>query len=408
MRLAAVHRAKNPAVGENQNLIGVGPVDDAIAAVAILHMAPKRTGLDRRPVVLQPREDDARVSRMLGDEVAAQAGKAVVLGRELARAAGIAVEKHASIASAPKFVRIVRAVYQGMHVGMRMLADRGLRRHAPGCGAGLNFTTPNRSAAQLPVIAAAEVDDISLLGVDGDREVVVALRPAPVDRQDVRHAGHRFPCLADTIKAIEAVQETLRVRHERVEQVGISRLHAECNAADTIGWKSGAGSLPRFPVRRPKDFSPIAALRPARREESYGSRGRCHYHAGEDAGGESDPFKLSARLNLAPIKARRRCGDGAFPVGGIERQREEGLPRQVARLDLPRCAAVVGAKDADAAIGGKGVGNAARKIRISRPFAGADEHPLRVCRIHRDRAADQACGGRAAGIDVDLIHRLPS
>src|SRR5262245_48137821 len=107
-------------------------------------MAPERTGLDRRPVVLQPREQDARVGRMLRNEVAAKAGEAVVLRRELAVAAGGAIEKHAPIAAAPQFVRIVWAVHEDVNVGMGVLADRGAGRDAQRCTADRSFTTPDR------------------------------------------------------------------------------------------------------------------------------------------------------------------------------------------------------------------------------------------------------------------------
>src|SRR5204862_2463115 len=97
MRLAASRRPLDVAVAENQDLARIGPIDDAVAAIAILDMMPEGSDLQGRPIVLQTGEDDAWIRRMLSDEVAAQAGEAVVLGRELAGSAWIAIEKDATV-----------------------------------------------------------------------------------------------------------------------------------------------------------------------------------------------------------------------------------------------------------------------------------------------------------------------
>src|SRR5438094_7816860 len=104
MRLAAIRRSKNPSVREDENLVRVGPINHAISAVPVLNVKPGGSIFEGGSVILQTAEDDARVGRMLRDEVAAQAGKPDVLRRKRAGAARVAVEKHAAVAAAPQFV----------------------------------------------------------------------------------------------------------------------------------------------------------------------------------------------------------------------------------------------------------------------------------------------------------------
>src|SRR5438128_1449121 len=83
------------------------------AAVPTAHVTPDRTaGRARGPVVLEPGDQDARIGRMLREEVRAETGKPVVARVEDAGAARVAVEEGAAVATQPERVRVSRGMHQ--------------------------------------------------------------------------------------------------------------------------------------------------------------------------------------------------------------------------------------------------------------------------------------------------------
>ena len=107
----AGRRPETPAVHVHEHAIGIGPIDEAVAAVAAADVRPNRPGRGPgRAVVLQPGEEDVRVGRMLGDEVAAEAGRPLFWLANCPVPPRVAVEEHAAVAGAPELVRVARRV----------------------------------------------------------------------------------------------------------------------------------------------------------------------------------------------------------------------------------------------------------------------------------------------------------
>src|SRR4029450_10894176 len=115
-----------------------------------------------------------------------------------------------------------------MHIGMRVFADRSIGGNTVIRPALLNFATPDRCSTEFRMIAAAQINEIAVLGVNGDCQIVVALRLAiVVDRQQVRKSGDGFPCLAYPVEAIEPTKSSVPPGADRVHKVGVSELDAK-------------------------------------------------------------------------------------------------------------------------------------------------------------------------------------
>ena len=234
-------------IRKDENLVRITPVDHTVSAVPVLYVMPGRSVLVGGPVILQTCEDDAGIGRMLCDEIATKTREPHILGGELSGTARVAIEKYTPVATAPQFVWVAGAMDQYVNIGMGVLADRDRGKGAIGSVDRLDVATPDRCAPSLE--AAAQIDNVGLLRVDGDSEVVIALG----GRQDVWNLGHAFPVAPDPIEAIEPMQPVGRCCHQRIDEVGISRLHSERNAAG-IRRKIVSRQSPGLAIRGGEDF----------------------------------------------------------------------------------------------------------------------------------------------------------
>src|ERR1044071_8551875 len=98
-------------------------------------------------------------------------------------------------------------MYQHMHVGMRVLPDRRAVGNTNISVARLELTAPDRSAAELRVIIAAEIDDVALFRINRNRQIVIALRVTVcVEWQDIRRRRHQLPRLPHAVQPKEAAE----------------------------------------------------------------------------------------------------------------------------------------------------------------------------------------------------------
>ena len=172
----AVRGAIDAAVGGEEHAKRVVPVHRTVSAIAVQHVPPHLfTRVLRRAVVLQPDVGDSRLGGVLRDERDAERVEPCVARLESSGAGRIRVHEQTAVVARPQDVRIAGRVHEHVHIGMRVLPDgRGRdgivhpgRRHV---------TTPDGSRKVAAIeVAAAEIDAVDVVGIDGDAQIVVAL-----------------------------------------------------------------------------------------------------------------------------------------------------------------------------------------------------------------------------------------
>ncbi len=144
---------------------------------------------------------------MLRDEVAAQAREPGIHARELAGAAGIAIQEYSAVAAAPELLRIGGAVHQDMDVGVRMRADRpGVRKRGSGAAVLTSARQTEPGNGCVSRVAAAQVQAIDIGRIDGQREIVRTLTAALRRRKHVGWTGDDLPLPRRRIEAVDAVE----------------------------------------------------------------------------------------------------------------------------------------------------------------------------------------------------------
>src|SRR3954471_23943356 len=119
---------------------------------------------------------------MLTQEVAAQARKPAVLAGALARGARSTIEKDPAVAAAQELVGIARRMDEHVDVGVRVGPDGRWTGEFQRRARGRDARSPNGARKWVGVeVAAAEIHEIPVVRVDGDREVVIALAAVVVD-----------------------------------------------------------------------------------------------------------------------------------------------------------------------------------------------------------------------------------
>jgi hypothetical protein len=90
-----------------------------------------------------------------------------------------------------------------MNIGVGVLPDEGGREGAVPGTALLDIAAPDRRAAAF-LVAAAQVDNVFFLWVDGDSKIIISLRR----RQNFRKARYGLPTPVDCIEVVKPMKQT--------------------------------------------------------------------------------------------------------------------------------------------------------------------------------------------------------
>jgi len=140
--LPTVSGPEYAAITEGEDLLGVCPVNLAVAAITPGDILPDWSATSaRRAVVLKAAEKDAWVGWVLGKEVGAEARQFVVPAGEHISLTGITIQENAPVTAYPQRIGITGGMHEDMHVSMGASANR-IAPHMVARTAGLHAASP--------------------------------------------------------------------------------------------------------------------------------------------------------------------------------------------------------------------------------------------------------------------------
>jgi len=126
--LPTISSSEYAAIHEHEDLLGVCPVNLAVAAITPGDVLPDRSAASaRRAVVLKAAQKNARVGWVMGEEVGAEARQSVVPTGEHISLTGITIHKNTPVTAYPQRIGITGGVHEDMHVRMSAVAYRVAR-----------------------------------------------------------------------------------------------------------------------------------------------------------------------------------------------------------------------------------------------------------------------------------------
>ena len=324
----------------------------------------------------------------------------VARDEDVSRCGGIGRVVGAAVATQPELVRVAGREREAVNVGMHRAADIGVRHavreRCPGPAArDRGAIDGTRPLAGRKDRRAAEVDAVRVVRIDRDRKVVGALEKTWSAEQISRMTGDLPPLAGAGIESPYAPHRVVGSRNERIHDGRIRGTHRQADAAYVRRRKSGSDGCPCVAVGGRKHG-------PAKRR---GVEGRRAAGPGDEDARDlpgrarlARPVKAAGGIGFAPVDAEERAGYDAIGVAGIDRHRVHRLSAERGTagddwLRHPVRAAV-----------GRYHGTDAEKDRLV-AVARADEDPVGIRRVDRDRAAGKRVGAGGRGIKIPGVHQ---